>query len=102
MQRQAKSEAGNDRWIIRYGSERRGSAKREPGGKNGQGKLVTEPVKRCEKVRGFSTPIVNAFAEADTAEVEAKRRPAEIAEDTRGMIDDLVVHGATAERVGMR
>ena len=49
----------------------------------------------------FGAAVMGAFAETGSAEVEAQHGPALAMEDFHGMVDDLVVHGAAAERVGM-
>ena len=42
---------------------------------------------------------MGAFAEAGAAEVEAQRGQAEVREGLGRVVDDLVVHGAAAERM---
>ena len=61
-----------------------------------------EPVERGKNVVDLAAAfIVHAFAEAGSAEVEAQRGKAEVREGFGRVIDDLVVHGAAAERVRM-
>ena len=68
-------------------------------------KLAFQPVQRGKHIAGFGFAIVRAFTQARAAKVEAQNRTAEspmpVIERLHGVVDDLVVQVAAAERVGM-
>ena len=61
-----------------------------------------EPVESCADVVDLACSVIEAaFAETDSAEVEAQNRQPCRGEDLHGVVDDLVVQGAAAERMRM-
>ena len=83
------------------GAQGHGRAEGKAGGKDRALKLAIKPFERSAHIFDFCFPVVRALAEADSAKVETQRGPAEVAKDARRVVDDLVMHGAAAERMGM-
>ena len=94
-------EAGDSR-IAAGGAKADVGAEGEAGEEDGSAVLAGEPVERGTDVVYLADAVgVGAFGEAGAAEVEAQDGDAEAGEGLHRVVDDLVVHGAAEERVGM-
>jgi len=95
------NEAGDARVATTY-LEADPGAEGESGEKDGAMELLVEPVESgANVVLLAAAEVVGALAEAGAAEVEAQDGEAEGLEGLHGVIDDFVVQGASAKRVGM-
>ena len=75
-------------------------AEGESGEENRQAEILVEPVESgADVVLLAASVIVPALAEACSAKVEAKDGKAKGVKGLHGMVDDLVVHGSSAERM---
>ena len=87
------------------GAQGHGGAKAESGGYDGQLVCVFKPVQRGQHIGGFGVAVMGAVAEAGAAKVETENGKAEaeprLVEDLHGVVDNLVVHCAAAEGMGM-
>ncbi len=91
--------------LAAVSSDRHGCAEAEARENDGAIVLLVKPVESREHIAGFGFSIVNAAAQADAAKIEAQDRtvetPMRCVEDLHGVVDDLVVKVAAAERMRM-
>jgi hypothetical protein len=102
MDGKAECDGSFDAGIGTGGAEADIGAEGESGEEQGQAKAVVEPIEGgADIVLLAAAVVVGAFAESCAAEVEAEDGQSERVEGLHGVVDDLVVHGATAEGVWM-
>jgi hypothetical protein len=100
--RQAEGDGAFDTAVGTSGAEADVGAEREPSEQKGEMEVAAEPIKCGADVVLLATAvIVAAFAEAGSTEVETEDWEAEGVEGLHGVVDDLVVHRASAEGVRM-
>ena len=90
---------------LATGPQRHGRAKTESHDNERKAEFAIQPIHAGLDVAGLGSAVVFALAQARAAEVEAQGRAAQsprgIVEHLHGVIDNLVVQVAAAERVGM-
>src|SRR5579862_10002055 len=102
MHRQAESDEAFRARIATAGAHADVRAEGESCEENGQMEFVVEPVEGgADIVLLAASMIVTAFAESGAAKVETQHGESEALEGFHCVVDDLVVHGSAAERVGM-
>src|SRR5208337_4780696 len=86
-------------------AQRHGRPKTESGDDERKMELALQPIHASQHVAGLGDAVMCAFAQARAAKVEAQYRPAQaprgIVEYPHGVVDNLVVQVAAAQRMGM-
>ena len=106
---QAEGDESTDivmRWVgLATGPQRHGRAKTESRNDDGKAELALQPIHASEYVASLGYAVVFAFAQAGAAKVEAQdgtvQPPYGIVQHLHGVVDNLVMQIAAAERVRM-
>jgi hypothetical protein len=97
---QAEGDEACDPRIVATGAQTDVRTKREAGKEDWPVKFSIQPVESGADIVLLAMPlIVLAFAEFGAAEVKTENGKAEVLNSLHGVVNDLVVHGASAERV---
>ena len=98
VDRQAEADECFDARVAATGAQTDVGAKRKACEEDGLVQIGFEPVERGADVVLLAPAFIEgALANAYAAEVEAEHGEAERSKDLHGVVDDLVVHGASAE-----
>jgi len=103
--RQAEADEGGDMdggLGETGGFEGDGGPERKSGGEDGQAEIAMEPGEGGEGIFTFArAAVIGAFAETDSAKVDAEDGQVEGVEGLHGVVDDFVVHRPAAGGMGM-